>query len=98
MDRRQRRPLNAELRSLEQELAALTLRVAAIRNQVTTEDDTPHTPSIGDRVRFYLVGTIQAEGIIIGTTAHRVRIRQDRTGHIILRAPHNVTLLPSNND
>jgi hypothetical protein len=97
MDRRQRRPLNAELRSLEQELAALTLRVAAIRNQVTTESDSQQTPSVGDRVSFYLVGTTQAEGTIVGTTAHRVRIKQDRTGHIILRAPHNVTLIPPNN-
>jgi hypothetical protein len=93
MDRRPRRSLTNELADLETELAALTLRVAHLRTQVATETVSTRTPTIGQRVRFRIVGQGPAEGVVIATTAQRIRIRQDTTGHIILRAPHKVTLL-----
>jgi uncharacterized Fe-S cluster-containing radical SAM superfamily enzyme len=92
MDRRPPRNFNKELADLETDLAALTLRVAHLRTQVPTENS-EHSPTLGDRVRFRIVGQGNAEGVIIATTAHRIRIRQDITGHIILRAPHKVTVL-----
>jgi transcription elongation factor len=101
MNRRPRRNINTELHELEQDLVALTLRVATIRNQVnqrpTTGNQRPTTdrrlPSIGDRVRFRITGYGNAEGVIISITTHRIRIRQDETNHIFLRAYHNVTVL-----
>jgi hypothetical protein len=100
MSRRSEDPsLNAELHSLEQELAALTLRVAALRraraNPHPTRTQRPpiSTPHIGDRVRFLIAGA-HAEGVIIGVTTHRVHIRQNITNHVVLRAPRNVTILP----
>jgi hypothetical protein len=94
MNRRPRRPLNEELADLEQQLASLTLRVAEIRSQINPGSTRlPRTPTIGDRVRFHIAGQGNVEGIIIGATEHRVRIRQDGSSHIILRAPHNVTVL-----
>jgi hypothetical protein len=93
MDRRPHRNWNKELADLETDLATLTLRVAHLRTQVSTERNTEHSPTIGARVRFRIVGQGNAEGVIIATTAHRIRIRQDITGHIILRAPHKVTVL-----
>jgi hypothetical protein len=93
MNRKPNRPLNTELADLERELAALTLQVAAIRDQVNTGPPiTRCLPSIGDRVRFNVAGA-DSEGVIVGITARRVRIRQDVTGHTVLRAPHNVTLI-----
>jgi uncharacterized Fe-S cluster-containing radical SAM superfamily enzyme len=91
MDRRPPRSLKNDLADLETDLAALTLRVAHLRTQIAVTNERPLT--IGDRVRFRIVGQGYAEGVIIATTAHRIRIRQDATGHIILRAPHKVTLL-----
>jgi hypothetical protein len=93
MDRRSRRPLDNELENLERELAALTLRVAAIRNQRNQSNPIGRVASIGDRVRFRIAGQGNAEGVVIGITAHRLHIRQDRSGHVFLRAPHNVTIL-----
>jgi hypothetical protein len=96
MDRRPRRPLHSELEVLEQDLAALTLRVAAIRER-TNPNSRPATPQrpplVGDRVRFYLAGRVSAEGVIIAITTHRVRIRQDITHQVLLRAPHNITII-----
>jgi uncharacterized Fe-S cluster-containing radical SAM superfamily enzyme len=83
--------LKNDLADLETDLAALTLRVAHLRTQISVDTERPLI--IGDRVSFRIVGQGYAEGIIIATTAHRIRIRQDTTGHIILRAPHKVTLL-----
>jgi hypothetical protein len=99
MDRRPRRPINTELQALEQDLAALTLRVAALRRQVNpnpSPTSNQRLPTIGDRLRFHLAGRDSAEGVIIGITAHRVRIRQDSTRHVFLRAPHNITIITSN--
>ena len=94
MDRRSRRPIDNELENLERELATLTLRVAAIRNQVNTASNPiGRIARVGDRVRFHIAGQGNTEGVVIGTTAHRLRIRQDRSSHIFLRAPHNVTTL-----
>jgi hypothetical protein len=94
MNRRPRRPLQNELADLETELAALTLRVAHLRTQVTTtETISPRTPIIGERVSFRIVGQGYAEGTVIAHTAQRIRIRQDTTDHIFLRAPHKVTKL-----
>jgi hypothetical protein len=94
MNRRSRRPLNEELQDLERELAALTLRVAEIRSQVNTGNTrNRRTPTIGDRVRFHIPGQGNVEGVIVGVTEHRVRIQQDVSSHIILRAPHNVTII-----
>jgi hypothetical protein len=96
MDKRPRRPspINTELQALEQDLAALTLRVAEIRRRVTPRPRrNQRLPIVGDRVRFHLAGRYSAEGVIIGITAHRVRIRQDSTHHVFLRAPQNVSII-----
>jgi hypothetical protein len=94
MDRRSRRPLTTELEALEQDLAALTLCVATLRReQSNTRPAVTRVPIVGDRVRFYLAGRHSAEGVIIGITAHRIRIRQDITNHVLLRAPQNITIL-----
>ena len=90
MDRRHRRPITSELEDLERELAALTLRVAALRNSVGVPE---RSLAIGDRVRFEIIGRGRTTGVVVATTAKRVRIRQDITGHIFIRAPHNATLL-----
>jgi hypothetical protein len=90
-NRRQGRPLNDKLHSLEQDLASLTLRVAAIRNR-TNRDSIIRPLSIGDRVHFNIAGRGRAEGVIVGITAQRIRIQQDITLNIFLRAPHNVSL------
>ena len=94
MDRRPRRNINDELQKLEQELAALTLKVSALRNEHNAENNNPHGPHIGDRVSFRILGRGNAEGVIVSTTAHRVRIQQDVTNHLFDRAPHNVVVLP----
>lgn len=94
MSRGQQRPIDAELQELQQELAALTLRVAAIRNRATSQSSTGgHTPIIGDRVSFKIAGEGYTEGVVVGNTAQRLRIRQDRTSNIFLRAPSNVKIL-----
>jgi uncharacterized Fe-S cluster-containing radical SAM superfamily enzyme len=94
MSRRQRRPLDDELQELEQQLATLTLRVATLRNQVSLDRaQAPRPLAIGDRVSFNITGRGRTEGVIIGTTARRVQIRQDITSNIISRAPHNVALI-----
>jgi hypothetical protein len=100
MNRRPHSSLNKDLADLETELAALTLRVAHLRTRTqahnsnsTDSNSTERTPIIGDRVRFRIVGYGNAEGVVIATTTHRIRIRQDTTGHIFLRAPHKVTIL-----
>ena len=95
MNRQNRaRPINTELAELEEQLAALTLRVAQLRARADAETQvTPRPITTGDRVRFRIIGQGYAEGVIIGITATRVRIRQDTTNHIFLRAPHNVTRL-----
>jgi uncharacterized Fe-S cluster-containing radical SAM superfamily enzyme len=91
-NRRLQRPLNDELHELEQELASLTLRVASIRSRVNhATDPNLRQLSVGDRVRFNIVGQGRAEGVIVGTTTHRVQIQQDVTSNIYLRAPHKVT-------
>lgn len=88
------RPIASELAELEEQLAALTLRVAQLRARSNAENtEALRVPTVGDRVRFYIAGQGYADGVIIGITASRVRIRQERTNHIFLRAPHNVTLL-----
>ena len=85
-------PLSTELEELERELAALTLRVAALRNRNNT-DPARRVPSVGARVRFFIANQGYTEGVIIGITPQRLRVRQDTTNHQFLRAPHNVTLL-----
>ena len=81
-------PYDTELRELEQELARLTLRIATLRNRTDTVAE--RELSIGNKVRFKIDGR-NSTGEIIGITAQRVRIREDASGHIFLRAPHNVT-------
>jgi hypothetical protein len=93
MSRRHHRHINTELQELEQELVALTLRVATIRNQVSQRPTARRQPSIGDRVHFRITGYGNAEGVIISITTHRIHIRQDGTNHIFLRAYHNVTAI-----
>jgi hypothetical protein len=94
MSRPNRRPnaTESQLEQLERELAALTLRVASIRRSLPAQHrNIPPARdfSIGDRVRFQL-NQGRAEGTIVGITAQRVRIREAATGHIFLRAPHNI--------
>jgi hypothetical protein len=102
MSRRPQRPLNEELAELERTLAALTIQVAHLRtqaNQNAAEAPPPPprprrtTPTIGDRVRFHIVGRGYTEGVIFGTTRHRVQIRQDTTNFVFSRAPHNVIII-----
>jgi hypothetical protein len=100
MDRRPTRStLDTELRNLERELAALRLRVATIRNHANTTTppaisaSVERVPTTGDRVRFNIIGQGYADGVIIRVTPKRVLIRQDRTGNVLSRAPHNVTLI-----
>ena len=103
MDRRPRRSrnINEELQQLEAELAALTLRVSALRNRNQNNEHNnnpgpiPTGPNIGDRVSFRILGRGNSEGVIVSATAHRVRIRQDTTNHLFDRAPHNVIVLPN---
>ena len=101
MDRRPRRSrnINTELQQLEAELAALTLRVSALRNHNNEQNNhpgpNPTGPNIGDRVSFRILGRGNSEGVIVSATAHRVRIRQDTTNHLFDRAPHNVIVLPN---
>ena len=83
-----RTEIDTELQQLEQELTALTIRVAALRNRQDTVIE--RRLRIGDRVLFTFAGRHDAEGEVIGTTAQRIRIREDNTSNIILRAPHNV--------
>jgi hypothetical protein len=91
--------LSTELEQLERDLASLTLRVGSLReslNQEThaSEDgNISRTPHVGDRVRFGTVGRGTYEGVIVAVTAKRIRIRQDVTNSVILRAPQNVTLI-----
>lgn len=92
MNRRPRRGINTELAELEQELAALTLRVATIRRQANN-NTTNRILSIGDRVRLRITGQGVVEGTVVGFTAQRVQIRLDGSNNIIQRAPHNVTLI-----
>jgi hypothetical protein len=98
MDRRGRRTISItnELQQVEADLAALTLRVAQLRHQAGRNASPPHENEqairVGDQVSFKLAGQ-NTEGIVIGITAHRVRIRQDRTNHIFLRSPRNVVRL-----
>ena len=91
MNRRPDRDINDELADLEEQLAALTLRVAAIRTLTTVAHHL--SPEIGDRVRFRIVGRGNHTGVVVGRTAQRIQIRQDETNHIFLRAPNNVTVL-----
>ena len=82
-----RRAPRAEIDTKLQQLA-LSIRVAALRNRQDTV--TERRLRIGDRVRFTFAGRHNAEGEVIGTTAQRIRIREDNTSNVILRAPHNV--------
>jgi hypothetical protein len=96
MDRPERQPLSNELEALEAQLAALTLQVAALRNQINEQPGEPtdvtRSPRVGDWVQFFIRGR-SAEGVVIGRTAQRIRIRQNGNSHIILRAPHNVIII-----
>ena len=92
MNRRPRRPIDDKLEDLERELAALTVRVAAIRTRANKQSPDPRPAlTIGTRVRFHITGQGQVEGVIVGETPQRIRVRQTSTGHIYLRAPSNVT-------
>ena len=85
-----RRPLNEEIRDLQLELEALTIRLAVLEDRA---DDAQQRPLIiGDRVSFQIAGRY-AEGVIIGSTAQRVRIRANSTLQVYLRAEHNVRRL-----
>ena len=83
-------PFDTELRELEQELARLTLHIATLRNRTDTAAE--RELAIGSRISFK-IDWRNLTGEIIGVTAQRVRIQEDASGHIFLRAPHNVTLI-----
>jgi transcription elongation GreA/GreB family factor len=96
----QRRNTSAEdqeLLALEEALAALTIRVAALRRRRTAAQTPPQTPqqpifTIGDRVYFQLNGN-RTEGVIIERTLRRFRIRDINTGHVYLRSGNTITLI-----
>lgn len=50
---------------------------------------------LGDQIRFRGSTGRFTEGTIVGFTPRRIQIREHRTNHILLRAPHNITLLRS---
>jgi hypothetical protein len=87
-----------ELYELQEALAALTVRVAEIRNRRPINIERRRTPNtvhpfyIGDRVYFPLNGH-RAEGVIIDQTPRRFRIRHNTTGHIYLRSATTITLI-----
>ena len=85
-----RRPLNEEIRDLQLELEALTIRLAVLEDRA--DDAQQRSLTIGDRVSFQIAGRY-AEGVIIGSTAQRVRIRANGTLQVYLRAEHNVRRL-----
>ena len=94
MNRRPHRPIDDELEDLERELAALTVRVAAIRSRANEQSPDPRLVlAIGTRVRFHIVGQGQVEGVIVGETPQHICIRHISTGLIYLRAPSNVTCI-----
>lgn len=81
------------LQEIEEALQALTLRVAELRStQSPLDPPQPREPSIGDRVRFVINGNV-TEGIIIGRTPQRVKIKVTGKRGYYLRAPHNVTII-----
>jgi hypothetical protein len=51
----------------------------------------------GDRVLFRIVGAGIVQGVVTKKTARRLRIRPDGVNSTVVRAPHNVTLLPHGN-
>jgi hypothetical protein len=93
MNNRPNRPIDIELRELRSALATLTLRVEEIEARAEEEPIAERrVPLLGDRVQFTVAGRY-TEGVIVGITRRRVHIRQDHTRSIILRAPHNVTII-----
>ena len=90
------RPIESELQQLEADLANLTLRVSALWHRASIEQDTrtgirSFTPKIGDKVQFNISNRAGlVEGIIIGITPQRVRIREKGTSNTYLRAPHKI--------
>jgi hypothetical protein len=98
MDRRPHRNIEEALQQVQAELAALTLVVTELRNQANPDNEPvePTGPIVGDRVSFRIIGRGYFNGTIVRVTARRVHIRQDTTNHIFERAPHNVTVLPTN--
>jgi hypothetical protein len=100
MNRRQRilSPEDQELLELQEALSALTVRVAELRNRRTTITNEAQPISnnqgfvIGARVHYHLNG-FYAEGVIVGRTPQRYRIRDTNTGHIYLRSGTTITLI-----
>ena len=95
--------IESELQQLEAELANLTLRVSALRRRSSVESNpraatAPFTPRIGDKVQFNIgnrAGLV--EGVIIGITPQRVRIREKGTSNTYLRAPHKIHFIRERN-
>jgi hypothetical protein len=52
----------------------------------------PAEPQVGDRVPFW-IGIILSQGTVVGVTQHRVRIQQDRSNAVLLRAPQNINVI-----
>jgi hypothetical protein len=89
MARRTRREnLNQEIRRIQEDLSQLSVRLGELQDR---EDAPQRNPQIGDRVRFYLNGAGYVEGVFVGRTAHRVRVRYE--GNTYIRAPHNIALI-----
>ena len=87
-----RTPTDNELEDIQRELAALTLRLAALTESRDNDEEPFDRPlRRGDRVQFHIVGQGYSAGEIIRVTPRRVQILQDRTGNVISRAPHNTT-------
>jgi hypothetical protein len=65
---------------------------APVPNPVPSPTNNQRTPVVRDRVWFIIDGP-ESLGVVVGLTLLRVRICKDGTNAVILRAPHNVTIL-----
>lgn len=88
---RRLRPLPEELDDIEATIYELTQRLAEIR--VRTNTHLPAVPTTGDRVQIIIPGVGPVEGIVVGRTPQRIKVRVPGRRGTYLRAPHNVTIL-----
>lgn len=95
MSRDNESSIDNELEELQLQLAAISLRITAIRNRTGGRGNARRRPPrIGDRVRFTIPGRQgYTEGTIVGITTHRVQIQEAGQTYVHSRAPHNVIVI-----